>query len=405
MPVERAVSERKTPTARRYAFLLAVGLVACEIFAPDRRHGPAASDLLLWRNSQVAAVTRVAFDDHALYTLATSHVVSALDKQTGKTLWQTQLATSVPSRHGDGISLAAGHLIIGDIDLFALDPATGQQVWKFSPSVGAWPGYSKQWTDGNVIICGSATGHVYAVDAATGVERWATHIVDDTNTNVYTPVVSNGIVFVGYTHFIGIPHLQVNGGVAALDVATGRLLWANLLPHGDSTDNTGVWGDPDAIVLTPSMVVTQVAVDRLYGLDRETGSVLVTRPAETFANVPVSKKPSDLPSIATSNNLVIVASSSLVTLTALSADDLEPRWKVAFVFGSPTRITVSSDRIYSGAGGGQFAVYDLGGKLVWTIDLGDLRSDRQEGFYFPAAIDADRIYLPGNFEVYSFKKY
>jgi hypothetical protein len=49
-----------------------------------------------------------------------------------------------------------------------------------------------------------------------------THIVDDTNTNVYTAVVSNGVIFVGYTHFIGIPHLQVNGGVAALDVASGR---------------------------------------------------------------------------------------------------------------------------------------------------------------------------------------
>jgi outer membrane protein assembly factor BamB len=121
--------------------------------------------------------------------------------------------------------------------------------------------------------------------------------------------------------------------------------------------------------------------------------------------VPVTKPPSDLPSIATTSDLLIVASSSLLSLTALSASDLEARWKVAFVFGSPTRTAVSADRIYSGAGGGQFAVYDLNGNLIWTIDRGALRSDRQEGFYFPPAIDTDRICLPGNFEVYSFKKY
>jgi hypothetical protein len=66
---------------------------------------------------------------------------------------------------------------------------------------------------------------------------------------------------------------------------------------------------------------------------------------------------------------------------------------------------VNSTRIYAGGGGGEFAAYDLSGRLVWTIARGDLRPDHQEGFYFPAAFDSDRIYLAGNYEVYAFKKY
>jgi len=385
-------------------FLMAGGLSSCLLFeSTSPRVGPRAAELLLWRDTAVKSVTRLTLDQHAVYTLARNHVVSSIDKTSGTTLWQTQLTPSVPSRQGAGIMLAAGHLIIGDIDLFALDPATGHQVWKYAPSVGAWPGWDKQWTDGSIIICGSATGHVYAVDAATGVERWVSHFVDDTNTNVYSPVVSNGTIFVGFTHFVPPPHLQKTGGVAALDAATGALRWKVLLPQSDSADETGVWSDPDAILLTPTAVLTQAADDKFFAVDRQTGSIITSLPASDFGNA--FGHPTDVPSIAPARDLIIVATSDLTTITAVSATNLKPVWRVAFPFGSPTRISASADRIYSGAAAGQFAAYDPSGKLVWTINLGDLRSDRQEGIVYPPAIDGDRIYVPGGREVYAFKKY
>jgi outer membrane protein assembly factor BamB len=397
--IERQIQSR---SFWRPVFLVGA-LASCDLLDPGSRN-EAGRAALIWQNSEVAGAIRVTFDDRTVYTLG-GHRVAAVTKDSGRTLWQVPLAVSVPSRNGDGIMLASGKLIVGDIDLLALDPSTGRQLWKFNPSVGAWPGYSKQWTDGVTVVCGSATGHVYAVDVASGNERWVTHIVDDTNTNVYSPVVSDGVVYVGYTHFEQAPHARRNGGMAALDFSTGRLLWNVLLPHGDSTDVTGVWADPDAIVLTPTMVVALAADDKMYGADRRTGQLLTTLPPTTFAKpgFPIFN-PEDLPSIGRSADLVIGASSTLTTITALSATDLSPVWKVAFPFGSPTRIAVGGDRVYSGAAGGQFVVYDLDGRLVWQIDLGDLRADRHEGFFFPPAIDSDRIYLPGNFGVYAFKK-
>lgn len=382
--------------------VLAGMLIGCDLLDPGGHSSQRG--ILVWRNSDVAGAVRVTFDDHSIYTLGL-HRVAAISKDSGKTLWQVPLDVSEPGRNGAGIMLAAGRLIVGDIDLFALDPATGHQLWKFNPSVGAWPGYSKQWTDGSTIVCGSATGHVYAVDVNTGSERWVSHIVDDTNTNVYSPVVADGVIYVGYTHFEKPPHLRKTGGMAALDFATGRLLWNLLLPHGDSMDVTGVWADPNAIVLTPTMVIAFAANDKLYGVDRQSGQLLTTLPPTTFAKpgFPILN-PEDLPSVATTGGMIIAASSTLTTISAMSAGDLQHLWTLAFPFGSPTRINVDADRIYSGAAGGQFVVYDLSGRLVWQVDLGDLRADRHEGLFFPPAIDTDRIYLPGNYEVYSFKK-
>jgi outer membrane protein assembly factor BamB len=366
--------------------------------------GPSAKQLLIWRNGDVTLVTRMTFDDHALYVLTLSHQVAAIDKNTGTTLWKRQLSTSVPSRFGDGIMLAAGHLIIGDIDLFALDPASGNQVWKYSPSIGAWPGYSNQFLDGNTIFCGSASGHVYAVDAASGTEQWVSQISSDTTTNVYSPLVSGGTVYAAFTEFQPIPHLRKNGGIAALNEATGTLLWSTRLPQADSADVTGVWGDPHAIELTPTTVVAQAADDKFYALDRLTGAIVATLPASTFALGP-TLPPEDAPSLGINGNIIIVASRTFTSLSAVSADRTTLLWKDKFAFGSPTRITVGTDRIYSGAAAGQFAAYDLSGKLIWTINRGDLRSDQQEGIFYPAAIDGDRIYVPGTPEVYAFKRY
>ena len=383
-----------------------VTLLACELMTTTGESaGPSAKSLLVWRTSDVSQVARITVDDGSLYALTLSHQVAAIDKGTGATRWKIQLSTSVPSRYGDGMMLAAGYVIVGDIDLFALDPTTGTQVWKYSPSVGAWPGYSKQFLDGSTIYCGSATGHVYAVDAKSGTERWVSHIVADTSTNVYSPLVSGGTVFVAYTHFVPIPHLRKIGGLAALDEATGRVLWSTLLPQSDTADVTGVWGDPNAIELTPTTVVTQAADDRFYVLNRQTGEIVATLPTSTFTSGPTFLHPEDFPSLGVTSNSVIVASSEFTSISAISMDGARLLWRIPFAFGSPTRITVGADRIYSGAGAGQFAAYDLSGKLLWTINRGDLRADHQEGIVYPAAIDADRVYVPGALEVYAFRKY
>jgi outer membrane protein assembly factor BamB len=406
---DRRVDTRRLGRAKSIAWLwplVAASFAAsCDLIEPNARSSESGRDRLLWRNDGVVSAHRVIFDDQRVYVLGLQHAVWALDKTTGKTLWQTKLTPSAPGRNGIGLMIVQGHLVVGDIDLFALDPATGALIWRYVPSIGAWPGYSKQWTDGNTIYCGSASGHVYAVDAASGTERWVTHIVGDTTTNVYSPIVDHDTVFVGYTWFARVPSSRVSGGVAALDASTGHLLWSRLLPQRDTIDKTAVWSDPSAILVTPTMVVTQAADDSMYGLNRATGSIVRTIPATEFTKAGAEiRNAEDLPSLAMAGGTVVMASTTMTTISALTGTDLHHLWTVPFAWLSPTRISADDRQIYAGAAGGQFAVYDLTGRLVWTIARGDLRADHLEGFFFPPAIDDDLIYLPGSLEMYAFRK-
>ena len=387
--------------------LIAVALsatAACDLISPspggkDQRGGRGE---LVWRNADAPNGWVAVVDDRAVYTLSLNHVVTAIDKATGSTLWQKQLTISVPSRNGDGLSLFGNWLIVGDIDLLALDIRSGSIAWTYRPSVGAWPGFDKQAVDNGVVYCGSATGHVYAVDANSGVELWASALSSDTATNVYQPKVSNGVVYVGFTHF-NPAALEIRGGVAALSQQTGRLLWEQILPHGDSLDKTAVF---NGVFLTPSQVVAQASDDIMYGFDRQSGQLATTIPISTFESATSGNpgSPEDLPSFTSANGFFFTASPTLRSVTALSASDLHHLWTMAFPWGSPMNLAADGDRLYAGAAGGQFGAFDLNGTIVWSVQRFDLRSDGQEDLSFAPAIDSTQLYLTGKHEVYAFKK-
>jgi outer membrane protein assembly factor BamB len=243
---------------------------------------------------------------------------------------------------------------------------------------------------------------VYAVDANSGTELWVSALSSDTATNVYQPKVSGGVVFVGFTHF-NPAALEIRGGVAALNEQTGKLLWEQVLPHGDSLDKTGVFS---GVFLAPSQVVVQASDDIMYGFDRQTGHLITSLPITTFESSASGNpgSPEDLPSFASTNGFLFTASPTLRSVTALSASDLHHLWTIPFPWGSPTSVAADEDRLYAGAAGGQFGAFDLNGTLLWSVQRFDLRSDGQEDLSFAPAIDSTHLYLTGKHEVYAFKK-
>lgn len=394
----------KKRTSRCVLAIALVATAACDggSLAPHGNQQSGARGELVWRNSDAPNGWVVAVDNRAVYALSLDHIVTAINKATGSTLWQKRLTISVPSRNGAGLSLFENLLIVGDIDLLAIDTKTGGVTWTYRPSVGAWPGFDKQALDNGVVYCGSATGHVYAVDANSGVELWATAISSDAATNVYQPEVAGGVVYVGFTRF-NPAALEVRGGVAALSQQTGQLLWEQILPHGDSLDKTAVF---NGVLLTPTQVVAQASDDNMYAFNRQTGQLATTIPITTFESAASGNpgSPEDLPSFASANGLFFVASPTLRSITALSASDLHHLWTIAFPWGSPMNIAADGERLYAGAAGGQFGAFDLNGKLIWSVQRFDLRSDGQEDLSFAPAIDSTQLYLTGKHEIYAFKK-
>lgn len=106
--------------------------------------------------------------------------------------------------------------------LYALDQATGEELWESSHGT-SWVNGSPAVADGRVFAGSSDGRFLQAVDAETGEELWRRD----------SGVIWTSAAVVGRrVHFA-----ESNGVIRALDVATGETLWGTVLP-------VDVWASP-----------------------------------------------------------------------------------------------------------------------------------------------------------------
>ena len=120
------------------------------------------------------------------------------------------------------LELAGGLLFLSMEALYALDPASGDIVWRFSAVDFGGPHlpFTYPWTqtdpfftvDSGVVYYGSDLGEVFALDAATGSLLWEYETLYG---RPAAPTVSGNLVLLG----------SLGGILYALDAATGQLIW------------------------------------------------------------------------------------------------------------------------------------------------------------------------------------
>ncbi len=332
-------------------------------------------------------------------------MVYAVDKATGTSLWKTRLAYSSDvntDRSGYGTALVAGLLIIGDIDVFGINPLTGAIVWRFAPRL-TYPSereFQRFTTDGTTIYCGGVWGNVYAIDAATGVQRWISHVttLPDSFIRVFNPVLASGALFTAFTNDRPGGQLStLNGGVAAFDPASGRLLWSQDLPRKGTTSET------DGVVVTSTRVVTGAWDGTLYGLDPQTGAILDTVSQTTFG-FPAGTTLGGWFRLAVTDS-VVVAGLSNGMMVALDARNLQRTlWSYTSQQGAILDVAIDAGRVYSSYLNGAFAVTDIAtGKLVWWIGRFDFKPNA-EYIGSAGAFDGNRVYVDADQDVYAFQR-
>jgi len=128
----------------------------------------------------------------------------------------------------DGVMYTSGNL--GRV--YALDAATGRELWAFTPEVDmqsnrvaccdqANRGVAVH--DGRVYV-GALDGWLYALDAATGAVAWKVDTITDRNrgyTSTGAPEIAGNLVIIGNAG----SEYDVRGYVTAYDVATGKEAW------------------------------------------------------------------------------------------------------------------------------------------------------------------------------------
>jgi serine/threonine-protein kinase len=164
-------------------------------------------------------------------------------------------------------AVAGGMVYVGrdDNKLYALDAATGAQRWMYATGGKL----SCPAVEGGVVYVGSTDGNVYALDAATGVWKWASPTGGSSR-----PVVAGGVVYIGGTQ----------GDVYALDAPTGTTRWttSNYRLYNKVASDPVVVGNVAYVVGADQRVEARDAATGAEHWDNEVteyGNMVTTSPA------------------------------------------------------------------------------------------------------------------------------
>ena len=336
---------------------------------------------VLWHVTDSAAFGQPAFDGATAYFTSKGRSVVAVDASSGAVRWRAPTGGTLgPTTHTDAGCVIAGELVVcGDDDIVAFRRADGGFAWRYHANVGFGPGFFPFREHAGVIYAGSqGSGTLYAVDAATGSERWVTRAIADTaGVNVFAINVDDDIVAAAFV----TGDKPLRGGVVALDPKTGALRWVAYFPVGTFDAPGGgfdcaLWAD---VVLGSSLDAS------VYALDRTTGAIRWVVPPIKIA----TPQRGDFRPVVVVGATLFSASTS-ETVTAYDLTRRQEAWRVASPEGSSSGAPLSADEgaVYVVHANGRLVAYSTTGRSVrWHV------GDPLNPFIGTAGIGIDRVFI------------
>jgi polyvinyl alcohol dehydrogenase (cytochrome) len=326
----------------------------------------------------------------------TGHV-RALQTEDGREVWNRQLGNRYI---GGSVVLDGDHVYAGTFDgrIVALARDSGAPVW--DTPIGDHPKAvifgSPVVVDGLVVV-GVASfevfatgnpntfrGHIVALDAATGAERWRFYVTAGDATQAAgvsvwsSPAIDaeRGVVYIGTGQSYGLPASPLSDSLLALDLQTGQEVWHTQFTADDAwtlTQPTGLDADVGAM---PNLFQVDgkdaVGVGDKAGtyraLDRETGEILWEAPLTqggTQGGVMASAAVADGTVYVTSND-----ASRDADMAALDVDTGEEVWRVEVGAHVTGPVTWANGVLYVADDSGRIAAYDAAdGTRLWSFDV------------------------------------
>lgn len=178
------------------------------------------------------------------------HFVYALAADSGRLLWKRDTQGAVVSTP----AIAGDRAVVGNrcYDLLGLNVETGDTVWK-DYVWSSWVESSATIRDGTAYVGSSDAAAVFAYDVASGRRLWA---ADAHGWSWGQPAVGPGRVYAGTSSQVGYP-VKHEGGVVALDRATGAVVWR----FSTAAPDSGAYGFPGS----PALGAGRVFVGGLDG--------------------------------------------------------------------------------------------------------------------------------------------
>jgi outer membrane protein assembly factor BamB len=216
------------------------------------------------------------YHDGAIFIGGDDGAIYAIDARDGTRRWKRMTKGPAPSSPAvaDGVVYALSY----DGKCWALDEKTGEVRWKFAtggerrfeakgihglqPKNQTIPDpfdvyLSSPAVAGGTVVFGSGDGGIYALDAATGAQRWRFETGDVVHAS---PAVANGVVYAG----------SWDGRFYAIDLATGKERWHFQGGLDPALHNQQGFQSSPAVV--DGVVYTGSRDSNVYALDAATGA-------------------------------------------------------------------------------------------------------------------------------------
>lgn len=218
-----------------------------------------------------------AIDGDVIYSVDHKGRVVALDRLTGKKLWQRKTKEDISG----GIGAKSGVLFIGSNsgELIALSSTDGSELWRKQLSGEI---LSVPHSNGDVVAVQTMNGRLYALNAKTGSELWFYEnpppvlILRGTP----SPVVTDNAIYAGFS----------NGRLMAFNPGNGLILWEQriALPQGRSELERMV--DIHATpILREGILYAAAFQGRVTASARGTGSAIWAQDASTSEDIALSE--------------------------------------------------------------------------------------------------------------------
>lgn len=228
-----------------YNDLLVVGSVGSVLYALDLKTGQKKWEFKTASSSSISSPTIV--DDVLFYG---SNHIYALNPNTGTQIWRFTL----PSGTGSSPAVSGGMVYVGANNglVYGIDAKAGTKKWEFK--TGGFFIASSPTVENNVVyIGGNDDKKVYALDAGTGVKKWEFL----TGGNVLSsPWIENNILYVGSN----------DKKLYALDANTGVKKWDFLMNLENTAPNTS------PVIVNGTLYMSSNYDKKLYALNATTGS-------------------------------------------------------------------------------------------------------------------------------------
>jgi outer membrane protein assembly factor BamB len=327
----------------------------------------------VWSNGvgagQGAGFTRLtpAISGDVIYSVDHKGNVVALDRNTGKKLWNKKTKESISG----GISADEDMLLIGNTtgELIALAKTDGALLWRKQLQGEI---LSVPRTNGDVVAVQTINGRIYVVDAKTGDDLWFYENTPPVLTlrGTPSPIVTDNAIYAGFS----------NGRLMAFNPDNGSILWEQRvsIPQGRSELErmVDVYASP---LLREGILYVSAYQGKVAAMARGTGSGIWAQDSSSSESISLSD-----------NTLYVTQDDSKVV--AFDAASGEVRWQ-------------NEQLLRRGVGGPQafgnyVAVVDYKGYMhVLSQETGEFVARRRvdrKGARAPMLTDGEMLYVYGN---------